>query len=152
MRTLDCELDTNIQSVGVSIDTIGGSIVNLKLFLEDFDPDGGSVSYVVEDENGDRVGRGEYTDESIKNYSPTTMDFFVLAFLPRLEELDAVLHIQGPMSESLDLVLSANISAGFLVRAEDRAYKSEDIDVFRKKFSNTHDLDETLTEVFNYYK
>jgi hypothetical protein len=125
--------------------------VKLKLFLEDFNPSEGIVSYAVENENGDRVGRGEYQDESIKNYSPATMDFFVLAFLPRLEELEAELRVQGPISESLNSVLDDSISSESLVTRTGRAYKDEDIKVFKDNFIKTRDLNETLAKVFKHF-
>ena len=125
--------------------------MELKLFMENFDPKNGTVSYVVENESGDRLGRGEITQEKIKNYSPATMDFFVLGFLPRLEELQANLNVQGPLSVSLNSILGNNISADVLVEGTGRTYKKEDIEIFKKIFIETRDLNETLSRVFNYF-
>ena len=125
----------------------------LKLFLEDFDPEIGRVTYSVENEDGDRVGRGQHTDVDLKNYSPATMDFFVLAFLPQLRNLGFSLQVQGPISESLAKFLKDDaVQAGFVVEGTEREYKKEDIEFFEKVFSKTHDLNKTLSGVFNYFK
>ena len=124
----------------------------LKLFLGDFDPNKGRVSYVVEDEKGDRVAMSEHTSESLKNYNPSTMDFFVLAFLPQARRMGAKLSVQGPVSRNLKHILGDSISVGFLVDGDGLTYKDEDINFFTYVFEERRNLNKTLASVFNYFK
>ena len=129
---------------------------NLKLFMENFDPTKGIVSYVVENEVGDRIARSECTREDLKNYSPSTMDFFILGFLPKLVEMDAQMQVQGPISQYLHNMLEdvypALVKASQVVEGSNREYKTIDIDLFDGVFLSTKDLNGTLDKVFNYYK
>lgn len=125
---------------------------NLKLFMEDFNPIKGAVSYVVENERGDRVARAEYTGEEIKTYSPSTMDFFVLGFLPKLIEMGASVFIQGPISQDLKDLLGSNVNADDIVDVKNRNYSPADIIFFKEVFLKHKNLNETLNSVFNYYK
>lgn len=125
---------------------------NLKLFMEDFNPIEGVVSYVVENELGDRVARAEYTGEEIKNYSPSTMDFFVLGFLPKLIEMGASVQVRGPISQDLKDLLGSTVDADDIVDVKNRNYSSADINFFKEVFLKHKNLNETLNSVFNYYK
>ena len=125
----------------------------LKLFMEDFNPVEGIISYSVEDENGDRIARAQYKDESIKTYSPETMDFFLLGYLPQLERLDTSLEVQGPVSKGLlNLIDNYKISAMNIVTKTRRIYTEKSLKFFRSVFYETQDLNKTLSGVFNYYK
>ena len=125
----------------------------LKLFMEDFNPVEGIISYSVEDENGDRIARAQYQDESIKTYSPETMDFFLLGYLPQLERLDTSLEVQGPVSKGLlNLIDNYKISAMNIVTKTRRIYTEKSLKFFRSVFYETQDLNKTLSGVFNYYK
>jgi hypothetical protein len=124
----------------------------LKLFMEDFNPVEGIISYSVENENGDRIARSQYQDESIKTYSPETMDFFLLGYLAQLEKLDTNLEVQGPISKGLLNLLDNNkISALDIVDVTKRVYTEKELNFFRTVFYETQDLNKTLSGVFNYY-
>jgi hypothetical protein len=124
----------------------------LKLFMEDFNPVEGIISYSVENENGDRIARAQYQDESIKTYSPETMDFFLLGYLAQLERLNIYLEVQGPVSEGLLNLLDNNkISALDIVDVTKRVYTEKELNFFRTVFYETQDLNKTLSGVFNYY-
>ena len=121
--------------------------------MEDFNPVEGIISYSVEDENGDRIARAQYQDESIKTYSPETMDFFLLGYLPQLERLDTSLEVQGPVSKGLlNLIDNYKISAMNIVTKTRRIYTEKSLKFFRSVFYETQDLNKTLSGVFNYYK
>lgn len=126
-------------------------MVILKLFLENFDPTVGKLSYVVEDERGDRVARAEITSTTLTDYQPTTMDLFILSFLPRLKEIGASLKVQGPMSHALKTLVGEDVSSDIIVEGR-RQYTKEDIDVFIKEFKETRDTSKTLVKVFNYFE
>lgn len=125
----------------------------LRLFMEDFNPATGFIAYTVEDSGGDRIARGEYTSESLKAYSPITMDFFLLGFLPQLTKLDMRLEVQGPVSRSLlDVIDNNKIETDSIINANNRQYDKTAIEFFKTVFQETQDLNETLKSVFNYYK
>ena len=125
----------------------------LKLFLEDYDPKVGLVSYSVEDENGDRVARGQHKSSDLSNFNPTTMDFFVVGFLPQLRRLGLALEVQGPISASLsNLLQDDNVKAIDIVEETGQEYNQKDLDFIAHVFLETLDLNKTLSGVFNYFK
>lgn len=124
--------------------------------MDNFDPEEGAISYTVENEDGDRVARAEYKGEEIKTYSPSTMDFFILSFLPKLLELNAQIQVQGPISQGLyntiEELYPGLVKAKRVVEIDNREYKDIEIDLFSNVFLLTKDLNRTLNRVFTYYK
>ena len=125
--------------------------MKLKLFLENFEPSIGCVSYSVENENGDRVAKASCTHERLMTFNPSSMDLFVLGFLPQLREMKATLVVGGPVSQALLDILDEEIIADHIVVSNEK-YTTKAIALFESVFKNTHNLDKTLTEVFDYYK
>ena len=141
---------------------------NLKLYLAEFDPSEGFVAYSIEDENGDRVDKGRFGHESLRNYDPKTMDFFLLSYMPKLMAAGDNLEVLGPLSRGLvqklddmeELLLKNSmhpfnniaLTSNAIVDHGNRDYKEEDILHFAEVYLNNNDLDETLKSVFEYYR
>ena len=141
---------------------------NLKLYLAEFDPIEGLVAFSIEDENGDRVDKGRFGHEKLRNYNPKTMDFFLLSYLPKLMSNGDNLEILGPLSKGLihklDGLQNKLVREGMhpfrnialtVTAVEDagrRDYKEEDILHFAKAYLKNKDLSETLKSVFEYYR
>ena len=107
----------------------------------------------MEDENGDRVARGQHKSSDLSNFNPATMDFFVVGFLPQLRRLGLVLEVQGPISASLNSLLKDDdVKAIDIIEETGQEYDQKDLDFITHVFVETRDLNKTLSGVFNYFK
>lgn len=139
----------------------------LKLFMENFDNVEGIISYSVEDEAGNRVARAQHKVNCLKTYHMTTMDFFLLAFLPKLMREGGDLEVKGPISEELNSKLGemqgtlnfrnflhekVKIRSNSVIEDSSKQYMVKDVEFFDTVYYlNKENLDMTLSSVFNFY-
>lgn len=136
----------------------------LKLYMDQFDPGTGEVSFSVEDELGNRVDKATHFDKSIVM---ETMDFFLLSYLPKLMSEGNNIEVLGPISKNLISVLNqmqkalimsgidsfaaGTIKVNFVDNIVNFRYDVPDILPIAEVYLKNQSLDETLGFVFKYY-
>lgn len=141
-----------------------------KLYLSDYLPEEGLISYSVENEAGDRIDIAVYISEDILKYNFKTMDLFLLSYLPKaMTEVNLKLVVMGPVSAQLveymsdiqnyiiDNFLSPikfykiEIEYGGVINGPIRDYSSKNIQQIIHSYVVARDINKTLSETFNIY-
>lgn len=122
-----------------------------KLYLRDFNPNTGTISFAMEDDNGDRIGTAGCMDKCVCDI--TSMDYFLITCYTAYLYTNITLEIMGPVSKGLFALLDPliNLKVGELVDNM-HFYTIMDLENIKKYFFSTNDMNDVLTYVVEYFK
>ena len=121
-----------------------------KLYFNNFDPDTGSISFSIEDNNGNQITVVSCMDSCLKNLE--TMDYFLICCFPKYLNNKTILTVKGPVSNDLYNLLTPVINLKVDSIVSGASYTSHDLEVIEKYFLISNNLNIILNKVFKYFR